>query len=124
MSVIGLSERFFFYKASGNTAIVTGENYLKLLQEFAMPQNQARRNLAHFLIQQDGDPTHLAILMRDFLNIKFSDWWIHRMGYVSPDLKPCDVFLRSYIKCKMYITKPRDLSQLGEKNLQSLQRGR
>lgn len=51
MSIIGLIERFFSYKASGNTAIFTGGgNYYKILRELAVTKIQARRDLAHFFL--------------------------------------------------------------------------
>ncbi len=37
------------------------------------------------------------------------------MGFAFPDLTPCDFFLWSYIKSKVYATKPHDLSQLEER---------
>ncbi len=111
MSSTGLIGPFFFRDASGNTTTVTGENYLKMLQEFAVPQLQARNDLANVFFQQDGAPPHFARLMRDFLSIKIPNQWIGRRGPLvwappSPDLTPCDFFCGAISKARCMPLSP------------------
>lgn len=120
MSSIGLRELFFFCNASSSMTTVTGEIYLMMLQKFAVPQLQARSYFANVFFQQDRAPPHFARLVRDFLNIKFPDWWISGRGPLkrslySLDPIPCDFFPWGYIKSKVYATKPCDLSQFEER---------
>lgn len=50
-STIGLSGPFFFRSEAGNTTNVTGENNLKMLQEFAVPELQAKTDINDVVFQ-------------------------------------------------------------------------
>jgi len=73
---------------------VTGSLYKEMLVEYVWPKLKRKR----FYFQQDGDGSHYAIPVREWLDEKFSDHWIGRHGPFdwparSPDLTPCDFFL-------------------------------
>lgn len=52
----GLIGPFFFCGAFSNMTNVTEENYLKILQEFAVSQLQPRSDLANVFFKLDGTP--------------------------------------------------------------------
>ena len=83
--------------------IVTGTNYLDMLQLFLEPQLQQDGILASVIYQQDGAPSHYANTMRDYLNDTFPNRWIERSADRmwaprSPDLTPLDFFAWDFIK--------------------------
>lgn len=51
MSSTGLNRPFLFHNASRKMTIFTGKNYLRMLQEFAVPQLQARSDLVDVLFR-------------------------------------------------------------------------
>ncbi|KAJ4449283.1 hypothetical protein ANN_00681 [Periplaneta americana] len=72
-------------------AIVTGNVYLAMLQNFAIGQF-----LPGSVFQQAGAPLHHQ-QVREFLGEKFPDGWIGRRGPLawpprSPDVTPLDLF--------------------------------
>ena len=80
MTSAGLIGPYFFSDS------VTGESYLKMLNDFIWPELMRRR----LYFQQDGAPVHYANTVRAWLNEKFPDRWIGRGGPIewparSPD---------------------------------------
>jgi hypothetical protein len=60
------------------------------------------------LFQQDGAPPYFHKEVTNFLNRKFTEKWIGRVGPVtwpprSPDLTPLDFFFWGYIKDAVYV---------------------
>ena len=78
--------------------------------------NFGRVMTCRIFFQLDKSPLHFARYMRDFLNTNFPNRWAGRRGLLewslqSSDFTLCDFFLWGYIKSKVYITKPLDLSK-------------
>ena len=91
--------------------------------------NFGRGMTCRIFFQLDKSPRHFSRCVRDFLNTNFPSRWTGQRGLLewllrSLDFTSCDFFLWSYIKSKVYITKPLDLSRVKRKNSHSLQRSR
>ena len=76
---------------------VTGEVYLKLLQNDLMPQLERISEGKPLWCMHDGAPPHYATIVRNWLNDNF-ETWIGRRGTVewaprSPNLTPMDFYL-------------------------------
>lgn len=94
--------------------------YLELLQNYIGP---ALQEVAHenqeVWFQQDGCPAHFSADVREYLNNAFPDHWIGRGGTInwparSPDLAPCDFFLWSNLKNKIYKKRHPNIDSLRE----------
>ena len=108
----------FFYAKS----TVTGVSYLDVVQQWLFPQlHEAKPE--NFIWQQDGAPPHCHAFVRDWLNNVVPDTWIGRKGPDdracfawpprSPDLTPCDCYLRGFVKDRVYVPPlPADLTDL------------
>ncbi|KAJ8933896.1 hypothetical protein NQ318_001689 [Aromia moschata] len=63
-------------------------------------------------LQLDGAPIHNAVIVRNWLNENFPNYWIGRSSPLirwpprSPDITPLDFFLWGRIKNKVYATRP------------------
>jgi len=73
-------------------------------------------DFAHAWFQQGGVGLHYSRGVQNFLDTEFSNQWIGRRREIEwplhlPDLLPLD-FLWSYLKGKVYATKPRNLKKL------------
>ena len=82
--------------------------------------NFGRGMTCRIFFQLDKSPSYFDRCVRDFLNTNFPNRWTGRRGLLewslrSLDFTPCDFFLWSNIKSKVYITKPLDLSELKER---------
>ena len=111
---------YFFRDDARRTTTVTGENYLKMLQKFFLPEQRNNASVENCYFQQDGAPAHYARKVRDYLDQFFPDRWIGRRGPLewaarSPDLTPCDFFLWGFLKSKVYSTRPQNLEELEQK---------
>ncbi|XP_071055457.1 uncharacterized protein [Onthophagus taurus] len=92
---------------------LTGHRYLQLLQQQIIPACQ--ENLDDLWFQQDGAPPHYHLDVRRYLDTVFPARWIGRRGSVewpprSPDLTPCDFFFWEYLKSKVYVNRPQNLT--------------
>jgi hypothetical protein len=67
--------RFFFAGAT-----VTGPVYLDMLEQFLKPQLLTDGIPDTLVFQQDGATCHYAIIVRDYLDIRFPGCWIGRGG--------------------------------------------
>ncbi|GBL75274.1 hypothetical protein AVEN_194499-1 [Araneus ventricosus] len=85
---------------------------------------QGEEIFANFLQAcSDGAPPHWSTIVHDFLNRELPHRWIGRTGLDDvpllpwpPDLTPCDFFLWSYVKDKVYvIPMPTTLKALQER---------
>ena len=109
MSTTGLIGLFFFRDDSGNITNFTKENYLKMLQEFAIRELQKRNDFRDVFFQQDGVPPHYAKIVREFLNANFPDRWLDPRSPLvlrSSDLIACDFFLWGILKVKYIKVNP------------------
>lgn len=107
---------FFFHEPT-----VRWENYLDMLEYYAVPQMlQAQEEWGYEItFQQDGAPPHWALEVRQYLNHVFPGRWLGRNGPTawaprSPDLTPPDFFLWGYVKDVVFKTPVptiRDLKQ-------------
>jgi hypothetical protein len=88
-----------------------------MLQERFVPQLRERGLEATAILQQDGAPAQYALLVRQYLDDKFSGRWIGRgsdMAWPSrrPDLTKCDKSLWGIVKekiCQLRLTTVEDL---------------
>ena len=92
----------------------------RLLEQFLEPQLQQDGILGTVVYQQDGAPSHFALLVREYLNRTFPNRWIVRGSprlwtARSPDLTPTDCFLWGFVKDKVYRTKVRNLAVLKQR---------
>ena len=88
LSSNGLLGHYFFDET------VTSSTYRKMIVDYAWPQLQHKR----FYFQYDAAAPHYSVIVRGWLDEKFSGGWIGRHGPFdwpapSPDLTPCDFFL-------------------------------
>ena len=99
---------FFF---EGTT--VNSEAYLAMLQNWLMKLLFEGERADFIIFQQDGAPRLWSLNVRQHLNATLYNKWIRRAGSDdcvllhwpprSPDLTPCDFFLRGYVKGLFYV---------------------
>ena len=107
---------------------VNGIAYLRMLNEFVLPQLAEHFNNQYWEGRfrglwwaQDGAPAHRLIAVRDRLNDVFGNHRIIGLGHDvewpprSPDLTPCDFFLWGYLKDKVFSTPPQNINELRQK---------
>ncbi|PNF41666.1 hypothetical protein B7P43_G06968 [Cryptotermes secundus] len=90
---------------------VTGVTYLRMLQNWLVPQ--MNEDSGDYIFQQDGAPPSWHLNFRRFPNESLPQQWIGRMGNEdlalqfwpprSPDLTPCDFFLWRSVKDAVYV---------------------
>ena len=106
---------FFF-----NEKTVCQDNYLDMLEQYAVPILTDGDGHDSVIFQQDGAPPHYATIVRDYLDDSLPQRWCGRGGGQgwrawpprSPDLTPLDFFLWGYVKDKVYGVKINDLAHL------------
>ena len=108
---------YFFENDDGTTSTVTGEKYRSMIRNFMIPELERHGFIQTCWFQQDGATSHTARETMARLMEYFPARLISRFGDVpwpprSPDLTPADFFLWGYLKSKVYITKPRNISEL------------
>lgn len=108
----------YFFEEGAATVTVTAERYLRMLEDFFIPELR-RRDVAldGVWFQQDGATCHTARISMAFLREHFPNKLISRWGNVpwpprSPDLSAPDFFLWGYLKSKVYSTRPATLNDL------------
>ena len=95
--------------------IVNGKNYRNMLINYGLTRFAFLRR--DYVFQQNGAPPHYSNRIRYHLNRKRPGNWIRRGGPVewppqSPDLIPCDFFLRGHIKEKVHNTPVMSFEEL------------
>ncbi|KAJ8957731.1 hypothetical protein NQ318_017629 [Aromia moschata] len=71
--------------------------------------------------------THNAVIVRNWLNENFPNYWIGRSSPLipwpqrSPDITPLDFFFGGTIKNKMYATRPQTREELSDRIRQACQ---
>ena len=76
---------------------INGDKYLRMVQEFCVPELSAVANMQQVIFQQDGALAHCSREVRAFLHGQFPDRWIGRRGPIeldprSPGLPPLEFF--------------------------------
>lgn len=113
MSCNRLYGPFFFEDAqTGNACTITTETYLEMLETVMNVDTTP-----DIWFQQDGATAHTSVIARDWLKSRFGNKVIsHRTDFPwparSPDLSPLDFFLWSYVKEKVFITRPSSINDL------------
>ena len=113
MSCNRLYGPFFFEDAqTGNACTVTTETYLGML-ETVMDVDIT----PDIWFQQDGTTAHTSVIARDWLKSRFGNKGISHLTDFpwparSPDLSPLDFFLWSYVKEKVFSTRPSCIDNL------------
>lgn len=105
----------FFYEEHQT---VNANNYLAMLENFALPLFRAIPGFEFLIFMQDGAPPHWARAVRRFLSEVFFNRWMgrdspsHPWPPNSPDLTVCDYFLWGWIKARVYTTPIADIAEL------------
>lgn len=104
---------FFFDDAqTGNACTITTETYIEMLETVMNVDITP-----DMWFQQDGATAHTSVIARDWLKSRFGNKVIsHRTDFPwparSPDLSPLDFFLWSYVKEKVFSTRPVSINDL------------
>lgn len=98
---------------------VKAENYLEMLQTFAVPEMKRLRRFSKTVFMHDGAPCHWANTTKCFLNTKFENRWIGNNGPFhwaprSPDLTPMDFYFWGHIKAMVQKQAPTNVQDLKE----------
>ncbi|KFM73750.1 hypothetical protein X975_08779, partial [Stegodyphus mimosarum] len=110
----------FFYEnitpTGPETSSVTGGKYRHMLNSFVIPALQQRQCLREMIFMQDGAPPHVAVRVQQMLRQKFTTERVISRYFPtawpprSPDITPCDFWLWSYLKSKVYQGVVQDLA--------------
>ena len=92
-----------------------------------VPQLYSKSNFHELFFQQDGEPPHFALRVRDYLNEVFPQRWFGKRGSIkwsprSPDPTPMDFFLGGVIKNKVYEKNPKTINELKDYIHERIQR--
>ncbi|GFT48142.1 DUF4817 domain-containing protein [Trichonephila clavipes] len=100
------------------TETVNAQRYLTLLRETVVPCLIQRGQISNVTFMQDGATSHTANPVKAFLIQTFGEDRIvsRRCRYPwpprSPDLTPADFWLWGYLKSRVYLSGPSNLSEL------------
>lgn len=112
---------YFFEEIQNGEAVsvtVTGERYLQMLRDYAIPQLQnEHEGIENMIFMQDGAPPHIYRPVKELLTAVFQDRVISRhfansWPPRSPDLNPADYWLWGYLKNLVFRTRPTTLEEL------------
>ena len=73
ISSAGLIGPFFFGDQEGHSVNINRDNYLRMLQEFGVPELLAVANMQQVNFQQDGAPWHHSCKIRAFVHEQFGE---------------------------------------------------
>lgn len=95
---------------------MNGERYRAMINDFLMPEIEAR-NLHDIWFQQDDATCHTACETMDLLRSRFGEQFISRFRPVnwpprSCDITPLDFYLWGYVKSKCFVDKPATIEAL------------
>lgn len=97
---------------------VNAQRYLTLLREKVVPCLREKNALSTITFMQDGATSHTANPVKAFLIETFGEDKIisRRCRFPwpprSPDLTPADFWLWGYLKSRVYLSSPSNLSEL------------
>ncbi len=88
-----------------------------MLIYFYWPEYQQTNKGKRYYFQQDGALPLRKKEVQDWLKSKFGDHFLDLATWPprSPDLNPCEFFLRGTLKGKVYNHKPKDVEELKQK---------
>jgi hypothetical protein len=114
----------YFFEEGGAKVSVTVHRYVEMLETFLRPKLDDV-DTEHVWFQQDGATAHTERRSLGVLREMFPGRLISLRGDVewparSPDLSPCDFFLRGYLKEKGFKHRPGSLEDLKEKIQQEI----
>ncbi|GFX00454.1 uncharacterized protein TNCV_2091041 [Trichonephila clavipes] len=104
---------FFFENHSTTglvTCTVTGQRYASLLEQCVIPTYHARRCNTTILFIHNGVPPHIARCLKHVLRCHFDDYRFINQHFStawprSPDLNPCDFYVRGYLKTRVFYVR-------------------
>jgi len=118
ITLFGVLGPYFFEDNKGAAVTVTSEHYVAMLCNFYEPELH-RRGIYQSPVwfQQDRATAHTASASMSVLRETFPQHIISHGGDIpwlarSPDLSSCDHFLWGYLKSRVFISKPRTISEL------------
>jgi len=117
----GIIGPYFFEDDRGVAVTVTSERYLKMLQDFVLPQlGMVDVDVEQLWFQQDGATSHTARICMDFLRQTFSGRVISRFGDISwpprsPNLSCADFFLWGHLKQEVFRTRCATIPELKDR---------
>ena len=108
----------FFFEEGEDTATVTSDRYIRMFENYFLPELRRQRiNTASMWFQQDGATAHTARASMTAVRAAFPNHVISRSGDLpwpprSPDISMCDFYLWGFLKSRVYAAKPRTLEEL------------
>lgn len=101
-------------------ATVTGDAYLNMLRDEALPSVLNEKGSFPAWFQQDGAPPHYSLAVRTWLVEQFPDHCMGCRGLVEwpaqrPDLTPLDFYLCGHLKSLVYAEESQSLGHLRER---------
>jgi len=127
MSARGIIGPYFFEDERGRAVTVNSERYVKMLEDFLVPQLEIFPGYnQRTWFQQDGATSHTSNASLSRVQEIFPRKLISKGGDIiwpprSPDLTPLDFFLWGYLKSKVYANKPTSLEFLKQNIRQEME---
>lgn len=96
---------------------VNAARYARMISDFVVPALDGHGELGRIVLQQDGAPPHTSASAKEILGRYFPGRVISQGFGVkwpprSPDLSPADFWLWGYLKSRVYLQKPKNLTDL------------
>jgi hypothetical protein len=107
----GVIGPYFFEIDDAHAVIATSARYVRMLENFLIPELHRFPVHENTHFQQDGATSHTARVTMNLLKDLFPNRLINRNGEVqwpprSPDLSSCDYFLWGYLKSTVFFIRP------------------
>jgi hypothetical protein len=125
---VGFTANFVLPPFFIESGTLTGQKYHDLLENHAIPSLKRCRKFSSTIFMQDGASPHIEKSVRALLQKSFGDertisrHFPHPWPARSPDLNPCDYYLWSHLKDKVYHGHlPHTVEELKEKIKLSLE---
>lgn len=105
---IGFTSKFMLEPVIFDQGTIDGRQYFEMLRDNVIPQLKRRRKCSSTIFMQDGAPPHIFTPVKDLLTKTFTVQRVisrnfqHSWPSRSPDINPCDYYLWSHMKQKVY----------------------